>query len=760
VTLAAGIRLGPYEIVAPLGAGGMGEVYRARDSRLERMVAIKVLPFDRAAAPHAQDRLRFEARAVAALQHPHICTLYDVGETATGQGFIVMELLEGETLHQRLDRGPLEIAAAVDIASMLADGLMAAHAAGIVHRDVTPSNVFLTAHGPKILDFGLAKVSRSTLADALYAATVAITTAGTTVGTIAYMAPEQARGDVVDERSDLFSLGVVLYEMAIGRAPFTRATAALTFDAILNRQPQPPRELNDDVPVALERLICRLLEKHPDARYQSARALLDDLRGLRGAVPARAPSGSIEPSVAVLPFVNLSVNTENQFFCDGLAEELINALTRLPGVRVASRTSAFRFRGVDVDIQQIGRHLNVGAVVEGSVQRSGDRLRVNAQLIDVANGYHLWSDRYDREFSDVFGIQDDIVSAIVNALSPALLGDGRLTVHRPTENLEAFELYLKGRHYWNQRVPGALQHAVRCFEQVIALDPQYALAYAGMADCYAIFRAYGWHSSASTRDRAFKAVSRALALSATLPEVLYSQALYTFYFERCWRDAAAILRRAAAITPRNAHIQAYLAVVLACDNQIRDAVFQAELAAELDPLAPDVHFLRSTAFALIRDFDSAQKAAVRALEIQPDLLPGLAAHTYALCGLGEYERAIAAATRVVALSRAPRFVGELGYLYGVTGRREDALRLLAELDDRHGRGEFITPHAHLLIQLGLGDIVGIRAALEACVQDRTPPLPIKVSCGPALEAFRRDAIVSGLLAALFDDRTPPRSADG
>jgi TolB-like protein len=756
VTLSAGTRLGPYEIVAPLGAGGMGELYRACDSRLDRMVAIKVLACDPAAV-RMPDRLRTEARAVAALQHPNICTLYDVGEMADGQEFIVMELLEGETLHQRLERGRLEIAAAVDIAAALADGLIAAHAAGIVHRDLTPSNVFLTSHGPKILDFGLAKICRSAPIAALYPATVGVTLPGTAVGTIAYMAPEQARGEHVDERSDLFSLGVVLYEMAIGRGPFTRATAALTFDAILNRAPKPLCDLDQDVPAALDHVIRRLLEKDPGDRYQSARELLDDLRGLRDGLPARAGAVWCDPSVAVLPFVNLSTNAENQFFCDGLAEELINALTRLPGVRVASRTSAFRFRGIDVDIQQIGRHLNVAAVVEGSVQRSGDRLRINAQLIDAANGYHLWSDRYDRELSDVFTIQDDIVSAIVKALSPALLGDGPVTVHRPTDNLEAFELYLKGRHFWNQRVPGALQHAVRCFEQVIALDPGYALAYAGVADCYAIFRAYGWYASAATRDRAFTAVSRALALNPALPEVIYSQALYTFYFEQCWRDAAPMLRRAAAMTPRNAHMQAYLGVVLGCDAQARGAALQAGLAAELDPLAPDVHFLRSTTYTLIGDFERAETAAALALDLQPDLLPALAARTYALCGLREYERAIDAATRVVALSRAPRFVGELGYLYGIAGRTDDALRLLAELEDRQGRGEFVTPLAHLLIQAGLGDLAGIRAALHACVNDRTPPLPIKVSCGQTLEAHRSDATISDLLDALYDAGAPTRA---
>ncbi len=329
--------------------------------------------------------------------------------------------------------------------------------------------------------------------------------------------------------------------------------------------------------------------------------------------------------MAVLPFVNMSTDPESQFFSDGLAEELINALTRLRGLQVASRTSAFRFRGANTDIREIGRELKVRAVVEGSVRRAGNRLRVTAQLINVADGYHLWSDRYDREMADVFAIQDDIVAAIVQALSPALLGDAQHAVRRPPENLEAYELYLKGRHYWHQRSPGALQQAIRCFEEVIALDPEYALAYAGIADCYSIFRVYGWHSAEATRNRALDAVTRAMTLDRTLGEVHYSQSLYTFFFEPKWRAAEAHVRSAIAINPRAAISHAQLAIILACVDRLEESAAEADAARELDPLSPVIHFMCACTFNTARRFDLAARAGAAARCDRRRLAAGLRA---------------------------------------------------------------------------------------------------------------------------------------
>jgi serine/threonine protein kinase/tetratricopeptide (TPR) repeat protein len=777
---AAGSWFGPYEVVGLLGAGGMGEVYRARDPRLGRDVALKILASAADVDAVHQRRLLAEARAASALNHPNILTVYDIG-TEQGATFIVSELVEGVSLREQMQRGPLPIRELLGLAVQVAEGLAAAHGAGIVHRDLKPENVMVTREGRvKLVDFGVAQV-RETTVDPTLTASPQLTRTDTTVlvGTVPYMSPEQARGTAVDFRSDQFSLGLMLYELATGRHAFPRETPVQTLAAIIGDDPRPIGELNPKVPVPLRWMIDRCLAKEPHHRYaatadlaldlqtlrdhlpdvssapfahQAPRDVFDDLKQARRGEEAHAViTSKAAPSVAVLPFVNVSTDPENQFFCDGVAEELINALTRLPGLQVASRTSAFRFRTADSDIQHIGQQLKVGAIVEGSVRRAGNRLRVTALLINVADGYHLWSDRYDREMADVFAIQDDIVSAIVKALAPALLGDAQRALRRPTDNLEAFELYLRGRHYWHQRTPGALQLALKCFERVIALDPGYVLAHAGLADCYAIFRVYGWHPAEAIRARALEAVSRAMALDPTLSEVLYSQALYTLYFERRRVDAATYLKKAMTISPRNALFHVYLGLVLACGNCADEAGACAGIAADLDPLSATIHWLCSGVFSICRRFDRAERAARRSLELEPDVLTGFWHLAAALCGLEQYSEATTAAERVVSLSRAPVFVGTLGYVHGLTGRVDDALRLLAELDDRAERGEYVVPYARLLIHVGLGDMTAIRSDLEVCVNDRSPSLPIKFVCDRTLETYRCDPDIDRLVSALYEE---------
>jgi serine/threonine protein kinase len=403
MSLAPGVRLGPYEVVSPLGAGGMGEVYKARDPRLGRDVAIKVLPPSVAADPSRLHRFEQEARAVAALSHANILAVFDIG--AGEVPFLVTELLEGETLRTVIERGPVPLRQATDIALQLVAGLAAAHGRGIVHRDLKPENIFVTRDGTvKILDFGLAKYEAGLTGSTGVDHTMAATNVGVILGTVGYMAPEQIRGEHADHRSDIFAVGTVLYEMVSGQRAFYGDSPADTMSAVLREQP-PDLVLRTGTPPAVARIVRRCLEKDAAERFQSARDVRFALEAVTDASPA-APQAADQKSIAVLPFANMSADPENQYFSDGLAEELINALTRLPGLHVASRTSAFRFRGREIDIRHIGKELGVATVLEGSVRKSGNRLRITAQLINVADGYHLWSERYDREMADVFAIQD------------------------------------------------------------------------------------------------------------------------------------------------------------------------------------------------------------------------------------------------------------------------------------------------------------------------------------------------------------------
>jgi serine/threonine-protein kinase len=652
-----------YRIASKIGAGGMGEVYRATDTKLGRDVALKLLPAEMASDPERLARFRREARAVATLNHPHIVTIFSV-EEADGIHFLTMELVEGQSLDRLIPESGLPVERIVEIASALADALAAAHDKGIVHRDLKPANVMVTGEGRvKVLDFGLAKEMRPhDPADATLTS-AGKTAVGVVLGTPAYMSPEQIAGRTLDHRTDIFSLGIILYEMASGRRPFEGASSAELASTILRDTPRPLTEIRADLGNDLCRLIQRCLEKEPRDRFSSARDVRDGLQALRlasGSGARPATSTSPPPSIAVLPFVNRSGDADNEFFSDGLSEDLINALSRLPGLQVASRTSAFRFRGGDLDIRQIGRQLEVATLVEGSVRRSGARLRVTAQLVNAENGYQLWSERYDRQMADVFEIQDEIVASIVKAVVPALLGDTAHAVERSTENTEAYELYLKGRHYWHQRSPSTLRLAIQCFEQAIQLDPQYALAHAGLADCYGILRLYGWISAEEGRPKAHAAMTKAMALAPASLEANFSRAFYAFQFERDWHVAGTDFQKAVAINPRSSLAQGYYAVFLAMEGRADDAVPHATLACQLDPLSAFIHSLASVALYSLGRLDEAERAAQQALELQPDYLLALWTRGLALCGLGRHEEAIQTLERAVTLSRAPIFVGLLG----------------------------------------------------------------------------------------------------
>jgi len=756
MTLKKGTKLGPYEILSPIGAGGMGEVYRAKDTRLKREVAIKVLPDVTAKNADALARFQREAEAVAALSHPNIMAIYDVGRE-NDTSFLVSELLRGDTLRSWLGRLSFPWRKAVEIAVAVADGMAAAHAKGIIHRDLKPENIFLTDDGlVKILDFGLASI-RQPSGDASRTVTLD-TKPGTVLGTAFYMSPEQVRGQVVDARSDVFSFGCVLYEALTGKRAFGGHTTADVSAAILSKEPVSITELGTGVPPELIRTVTRCLEKNPRQRFQSFEDLAFSLRNVLADTAARRvaepvdSSSSVDeaPSIAVLPFENMSADPENEYFSDGISEEIINALVKARGLRVAARTSAFSFKGKHADVAEIGRKLNVTTVLEGSVRRAGDRVRIVAQLIQVADGYHLWSERFDRKLEDVFAVQDEIARAIVDELKVTLVaGSDQDLVQRETKNLEAYELYLKGRHYLHQRSPATVRLAIQCFERTIQLDSEYALAYSGLADCYAILLVYGWMSADGSRAKAEGAVTRAIALAPSLWEVNFSRALYTFYFERAWRKAEPCFQKAIEINPRSSLAQVYYGAFLATQRRADDAVTHTTLACQLDPLSPFTLGLTSSALQALGRFDAAARAAQQALDLQPDYLFALWIRGLALSALGRHKEALELLERVTTLSRAPIFVGLLGLGLARAGRRDDAIRLLHELEDRGSRGEYVPAFTVLSIHTGLGDVPAMRDALTKVVSESTAPYGPLLTSVVFLEKYRDDAEIHRLLLEVY-----------
>ncbi len=720
-----------YKVLERLGSGAMGEVYLAEDLRLGRRVALKLLPPDLTRDEAAKTRLIHEARAASLLDHPHICTVYDIEELPTGQLLLAMAYCEGETLKTHLARGPLPVEEAVELACQMAEALAEAHARGIVHRDIKPANAMVTKSGRvKIVDFGLAHLPEATV----------VTARGTTLGTPAYMAPEQARGENVDARADLWALGIVLYEMLAGRPPFGGETMQAVLYGVIHQAPEPLDRVRPGLPAALVRIVNRALAKDRLARYQQAEQMLAELRSCRGrlsAAGAQAVSTAARvPSIAVLPFANLSAEAEQEYFCEGMTEELTTALGAVEGLRVAAKTSTFHVKGKDLDIRAIGEQLNVETLLEGSVRKAGDRLRITVQLVNVSDGYHLWSERYDRRLDDVFAVQEDIARAVVEKLEVKLVGGKRAPlVKRAIANLEAYQLYLKGQYYDARRYQGGLERAVDCFERAVGLDPDFAPALAALAKEYSLLGFWGLALPRVMLPKARQAAERAVKLDDSLAEAHHALGSVHLYLDWNWGAIEREFTRALMLEPNAPLTHAYYGLALAIMARTEDADREVERVMALDPLSPLAIFLASSTYHTLGQYGRSIEAAQQVLSLDQGFLPAYWILSLALSGAGRHAEAIEAAERSVQLTgRVPFAVGALGRALGRAGRTDAARQVLGELLER-SRREPVSAAWLALTYDGLGEVDEAIEVLERGLPDWGPAYVLPLSSAP-LSRFR------------------------
>ncbi len=827
MTLSEGTRLGRYEIRSQLGIGGMGEVYLARDTTLGRLVAIKILPPELAANQKRMQRFNQEAQAASSLNHPNILTIHEVEQNGPTP-FIATEFIDGITLRQRMKSGPIKLEEAIDIAYQSASALAAAHEAGVVHRDIKPENIMLRHDGYiKVLDFGLAKLTEHPEATSPEAITQVHTDIGSVIGTARYMSPEQARGFEVDGRTDIFSLGIVLYEMIAGRSPFDGGTNHEVVAAILKEEAAPLAASNPDVPARVQEIVAKTLAKERDERYQNARDLLAALKSLKqdleweskqtrsgstasGKVAARGnertaslttarqpdarPTSSAEylvnglkrrkrsvamivvviaiigaaslayfyfgrtrqaiDSIAVLPFANAANDANTEYLTDGITESLINNLSQLPNLKVIARSSVFRYKGREVDPQAVGRELGVRAVLTGRIVQVGDTLSLQVELVDVANQRQLWGEKFNRKVSDIISLQDELARDISENLRLRLTGEEKKQLtKRYTENPDAYRLYWKGRYLWNKRRPEDVREAIRNFQQAIDLDPNYALAYTGLADCYILGNLLQL-SPKGAMPIAADAARKALSIDNNLAEAHTSLAKVKLSFEWDWAGAESEFKKAIELNPGYATAHQWYGVYLSEMGRHEEALSERSRAMELDPLSLSIRTGLCRAYYWARRYDESLQQLQPTLEKDPQY-----ADTHWSFGL-VYEQkkmmpeAISAFEKAIDLSRTaefpegkPEMIAALGHAYAVSGKRVEAEKLLDQLNKLIAQQRYVSPYSMALVHAGLGDKDEAFAWLERAYNERDEAF-IHLKVDPRLDPLRADARFTNWLALL------------
>jgi serine/threonine protein kinase/Tfp pilus assembly protein PilF len=672
-----------YEIIELLGRGGMGTVYKAYDRDLRETIALKLLRPEAASSEEMLERFRNEMKLARTIGHRYVCRMHDLG-TNDGLPYLTMEYVAGENLRDvLLKSGPFPVERVVAIGRQIGEGLAEAHRKGVIHRDLKPQNIMIDASGNvRIMDFGIARPIEGS----------GLTREGVIIGTPEYMAPEQWAGETADPRTDIYALGAILYETATGRPPFSGETSFLLGLKHRSEAPPDPRTLNPAVPGDLAETILTCLEKERDRRFQTAEDVLARLAESSSPSsrpgPASKSDGARTKSIAVLPFTDLSSEKDQEYFCDGIAEELLTALTKIKNVHVAARTSAFAFKGRTSDVREIGRRLNVGTILEGSVRKAGTKLRITVQLIDVADGYQIWSERYDRDLVDIFAIQDEVTAAIIDHLALTLLPQEQQAVFtRGTDSLEAHNDYLKGLHYlWTYSSRG-FDEAIRCFEAAIARDPRYARAYWGLSDAYLQVAFWGSVSSDLACGKVKEAAHKALELDPTLGDAHGALSYVYTIHDWNWPAAEAEAGAAVRLSPNSAMVHAYYSWFLLNTERFAEGIAEALKAKALDPVSSFIAFAAGLAFSMSGDFARAIEEFQTGIRMNPDFYILHSHLGMAYYASGRYEEAVRAHEKAVEISgRVPYITAQLALTYYQSGRQKEGDRIYEELEERSRLG--------------------------------------------------------------------------